>query len=113
LSEPPASAGGQNHGESKVKNQKAKSEPEEFPGSSFALYPLSLRLSPFAKTSMFVPFHAQWNKWNKMEQKSALLHVLAKLGLALWQCGRACPLAELGLALWQCGRAVPDRPAAY
>jgi len=46
---------------------------------------------------MFVPFHAQWNKWNKMEQKSAFLRVLA----------------ELGLALWQCGRAVPDRPAAY
>jgi len=34
---------------------------------------------------MFVPFHAQWNKWNKMEQKSAFLSVLAELGLALWQ----------------------------
>ena len=36
----------------------------------------------FSKTSMFVPFRAQWNKWNKMEQKSAFLRVLAKtLGL--------------------------------
>ena len=34
---------------------------------------------------MFVPFHAQRNKWNKMEQPSAFLHVLAELGLALWQ----------------------------
>jgi len=34
---------------------------------------------------MFVPFRAQWNKWNKMEQTSAFLSVLAELGLALWQ----------------------------
>jgi len=78
-----------------------------------------IRLS---KTSMFVPFHAQWNKWNKMEQTSALLRVLAKalglpfgsaVGLALLAELGLALLAELGLAPRQCGRAVPDRPAAY
>jgi len=63
---------------------------------------------------MFVPFHAQWNKWNKMEQTSPFLGVLAKpLGLPFGSAVGLCPSAELGLALWQCGRAVPDRPAAY
>jgi len=50
---------------------------------------------------MFVPFQAQWNKWNKMEQTSALLSVLAELGLALWQ-NLGLPFGKnVGLALWQ------------
>jgi len=45
---------------------------------------------------MFVPFHAQWNKWNKMEQKSAFLKVLAKaLGLPFGSAVGLCPTVPL------------------